>query len=95
MSSKKPENIDEYKKWLKNEHSIEISNITELDYASVTSKIKKDFKESEFWVKLTKNLREFESKYLLKTKYPLLTPDRKSTRLNSSHTDISRMPSSA
>ena len=24
-----------------------------------------------------------------------LTPDRKSTRLNSSHTDISRMPSSA
>ena len=26
---------------------------------------------------------------------PLITKDRKSTRLNSSHTDISRMPSSA
>ena len=33
--------------------------------------------------------------YDLEGMQPLILPDRKSTRLNSSHTDISRMPSSA
>ena len=31
----------------------------------------------------------------LRYRWAAITPDRKSTRLNSSHTDISRMPSSA
>ena len=45
------------------------------------------------WLEELKELREYKRKYrwhdLRKN------PDRKSTRLNSSHTDISRMPSSA
>ena len=37
----------------------------------------------------------FEEVTMIKKVSKLLTGDRKSTRLNSSHTDISRMPSSA
>jgi len=74
MSNKKPQNIDEYKKWLEKEHSVEISDRTRTYYESVTSKIKMDFEKSDFWVQLTENLRDFDSEYRLKTGYPLLTP---------------------
>jgi hypothetical protein len=74
MSKKKPKNIDEYKKWLKEEHGIKILDRTRTYYESVTSKIKMDFEKSDFWVQLTENLREFDSEYRLKTGYPLLTP---------------------
>ena len=40
-------------------------------------------------------LYEYSSKHWLSYSTPILSLDRKSTRLNSSHTDISRMPSSA
>ena len=36
----KPKDIDEYKKWLKEEHSIEISDRTQTRYEAVASKIK-------------------------------------------------------
>lgn len=74
MSNKKPKDIDEYNKWLKEKNEIEISNRTQKHYDSVTTGIKRDFEKSGFWVQLTKNLREYDSKYQLKTGYSLLMP---------------------
>jgi len=68
----KPKNIDEYKKWLKEQHKVEISNRTQTYYESVTSKIKRDLEESNFWIQLTENLREYDGEYLVKTGYHLL-----------------------
>ncbi|MBU4374371.1 MAG: hypothetical protein KJ714_08055 [Euryarchaeota archaeon] len=71
----KPKNIEEYKKWLKEQHKIEISDRTQTYYNSVTSKIKSDFEKSEFWSQLTKNLKEYNDKYLVKSGYQLLIPN--------------------
>lgn len=74
MSSKKPKNIDEYKKWLKEKQIIEVSERTQTYYDSVTHKIKIDIERSSFWNQLIKTLREYEGEYLVKTGYPLLIP---------------------
>ena len=75
MCNKKPKSIDEYKKWLKKEHEIEISNRTETYYKSVTSRIKMDFEKSDFWIQLTENFKKYDEKYLVKTGYSLLIPE--------------------
>jgi len=77
MNNKMPENIDDYKKWLKKEHGIESLDRTRTYYESVTSKTKKDFEKSDFWVQLTENLKEYDDEYLVKTGYPLLRPKSK------------------
>lgn len=72
MDSKKPKDISEYKKWLKEKHEIEISDRTKRYYDSVTNRIKLDFKKSNCWVQLTGGLSEYSGEYLKKTGYPLL-----------------------
>jgi len=74
MNTKKPQNIDEYKKWLKEKHEIEISNRTKTHYQLVTSRIKFDLENSEFWIQLIKNFKTYNDEYLLKNGYPLLMP---------------------
>lgn len=74
MTNKKPKDIDEYKKWLKEKHGIEILDRTQTYYESVTSRIKQDLEKSNFWTQLTGSLREYDGEYLTKTGYPLLTP---------------------
>ena len=71
----KPKDIDEYKKWLKEEHSIEISDRTRTHYEAVASKIKSDFEKSEFWEQLIGNLQECDREYYLEREYPLLMSD--------------------
>ena len=77
MNSEKPKNIDEYRKWLKKEHRIDISDRTKTYYESVTSRVKMDLEESDFWVRLTESLREYNDEYLVKTGYPLLIGESK------------------
>lgn len=72
MNSRKPKYPDEYKKWLKQEHEAEISDQIVMNYDSVTETLKKDFAESDFWVTLPDNLREFDSEYHLQKQYRLL-----------------------
>ena len=72
---KKPNNIDEYKKWLKKNHDVEISGRTENYYESVTSKIKEDFEKSIYWTQLNDNLLDYDADYFLKTGYHLMIPD--------------------
>lgn len=73
MEKEKPKDLNGYKEWLKKEHKIEISAQTETYYDSVTNIIKRDFEESNCWVALIDNLREFDSQYRLqKEGYSLL-----------------------
>ncbi len=72
MDNKKPKDIDEYKKWLKEKHGIEISIRTQRYYDSVANKIKQDFEKSNCWVELTENLNKYDGEYLAKTGYSLL-----------------------
>lgn len=74
MNTEKPKNIDEYKKWLKEKHGIEISDRAKTHYISVTSRIKQDFENSKFWIYFNENLKVYEHEYLLISGYPLLMP---------------------
>lgn len=73
MTNKKPKNIDEYKKWLKESYGFKISDSTQTYFDSVTSRIKLDFDKSYFWIQLTKNLKEYDGEYLAENGYHLLT----------------------
>jgi hypothetical protein len=75
MNSEKPQDIHEYKRWLKARHGIEVSQITQTYYESVTTRIEAELEQSEFWIQLTKNLTEYDGEYLVETGYPLLTPE--------------------
>ena len=71
----KPKTIEEYKKWLEEQHNVEISDRTQTYYDSVINKIKLDFEKSELWSKLTENLKEYDDEYLLDSGYQLLIPN--------------------
>jgi len=71
--SEKPQNIDDYIKWLKKEHKVEINDRTRTQYSTVTTVIKKDYEQSAFWVEFVGSLKEYNDEYLVNTKYPLLT----------------------
>jgi hypothetical protein len=72
MTSSKPVTIDEYKKWLKEKHGLNISVKEQRYYDSVTARLKADFEKSEIWVKLGKSFAEYNDIYRLKTGYPLM-----------------------
>lgn len=72
---KKPNDIDEYKNWLKEDRSIEISERTKRYYESVTIKMKQEFEKSIFWNQLVENLDEYNADYLAETGYHLLIPN--------------------
>jgi len=72
MSCKKPENIEKYKDWLRDEHEQEIKTNYKGYYDSIVSKIKFDFEKSDFWIELIKNLSEYHDEYFIETGYPLL-----------------------
>src|SRR5437762_186437 len=73
MSNDKPTNLEEYKKWLKTAHNIEISEKTSNYYQSVTNRIVQTVEESPYWIQFINNISELNSQYLLKTGYPLWT----------------------
>jgi len=75
MKIKKPEDIADYKSWLKKEHNVEISAKAESHYDIVANRIKVQFESSLFWINLSKKLKEFDDEYLINRKYPLLISD--------------------
>ena len=74
MTNKKPKDIGEYKIWLKEKREIEISDKTQKNYDSVTSRIIIDLKKSDYWIQLNENLKEYNGDYLAETGYDLLIP---------------------
>lgn len=72
MTGEKPKNITEYKKWLYDKHSVEVSDRLESYYKATSARIKTDFEGSDFWVQLTRAFREYHDEYSVNTGYPLL-----------------------
>ncbi len=72
MENDRPKNIPEYKKWLKENHKVEISSRTETYYDAVISKARSDFGASDFWHSITSDLDQINKLYYLKTNYYLL-----------------------
>lgn len=67
MNNTKP-TAEEYKKWLKDGQGVDINNIIENNYESVTMKIKDQFERSKFWVDLTNDLKRMDQSYYINTK---------------------------
>ncbi len=67
----KPKDITEYKKWLKENHKIDLSDKIKNHYESVTEKMKQQFIISDFWKQLVKNISEYNDEYLIDKQYHL------------------------
>ncbi len=73
MNNNKPKNIGEYKRWLKVKHNIRINDKAVQYYETVTTRIKRDIENSEFWIQLTTDkMNKYKYEYLTKNHYPLL-----------------------
>lgn len=72
MIDKKPENIAEYKKWLKEQHHVQVAMRMQNHYESVAAKIQGDFAGSPFWTILPDRLRQAHTDYMVRTGYLLL-----------------------
>ncbi|MBW8042453.1 MAG: hypothetical protein FVQ85_20995 [Planctomycetes bacterium] len=64
MAKKKPK-YDEYKKWLKDIHDIEIINTTKLYYERVANKIKGVFEKSNLWKGLISNYNSYGDQFYI------------------------------
>ncbi len=71
---RKPENISQYKRWLRKIHKTTIDERYQTYYESVASKVKQDLEASEFWIQLRNNIASYDQEYQLKFGYPLFTP---------------------
>ena len=72
MTITKPADIEEYRKWLKTKHNLEISHKEQRYYDTVTANLKVNFEKSVFWVSLVNNFAEFNDEYLLRTGFQLM-----------------------
>lgn len=71
MNNSKPSNLEEYAKWLKDKHDVEITRTTRTLYESVANKIKADFESSLVWTQLVNSLANYNAEYLVNTGYHL------------------------
>lgn len=72
----RPENIDEYYRWLKSPIGVDITRATQTHYESVMFKVKSDLERSEFWKSVLEMLRTAGGEYLVSTGYNLFQDDR-------------------
>ncbi len=75
MAAQKPQNIEQYKKWLRDKHDVFITDRSRNYYESVSNKICKDFTSSTLWNTLVNGLERIDQQYLLETKYHLFITD--------------------
>jgi ppGpp synthetase/RelA/SpoT-type nucleotidyltranferase len=71
METHKPKTVEEYCKWLEQEHAVAISQRTKTYYESVASKLRTDFAGSALWKELPDHLTLIQQEYLVATGYPL------------------------
>jgi hypothetical protein len=79
VPAEKPKDIAEYKKWLRDRHSVDITSLTQSHYETFATLIRAAFENSPFWQDLTpeRKLRDFQEEYLLSEHVPLFfTPKR-------------------
>ncbi len=70
----KPKDIKEYRRWLEENHGIEVDIKLQKYYDSVTLQMKQDFETSEVWKKINDNLNNLSTVYEIETSYPLMMP---------------------
>lgn len=71
---KKPEDIEQYVRWLHKVHNTTIDAQYEAYYESVASNVKFELEKSKFWRELVDNLSDYDEEYQLDCGYPLFTP---------------------
>ena len=67
----KPQNVEEYLKWLRDSQNTDISPRTRVYYESVVNKLKADFSNNPFWLDFIEQWNELHQSYQVKTSYPL------------------------
>lgn len=72
MEKEKPESMQDYQKWLKEQQNVSIDTRTENHYNSVADKILRDFRTSETWQNFIIQLMEYNASYTIDTGYDLL-----------------------
>ncbi len=72
MENGKPESMQEYRKWLRENQQVSIDTRTENHYNFVANKIRQDFQTSEIWQKFTAQLQDLNQIYVNETGYNLL-----------------------
>ncbi|HEX8683832.1 MAG TPA: hypothetical protein VF707_16050, partial [Ardenticatenaceae bacterium] len=71
MGDKKPQDLEQYKAWLKDKHEIDKLWRERNRYEHISEKIKVDFERSEFWQSLVAACPSFDQTYLANTGYRL------------------------
>lgn len=74
-SEEKPRTINDYKQWLKNRHSAEVTLKTRNHYDSVAERVRSEFSDRQFWRDFPSYLRQCDGEYRVSTGYPLLASD--------------------
>ncbi len=75
MAADKPQDIEQYKKWLSTDHHVVVAERTTTYYDSVANKMLKDFSSSPFWTALIGELESISQEYYIATSYHLLSTD--------------------
>jgi ppGpp synthetase/RelA/SpoT-type nucleotidyltranferase len=73
METEKPQNIEEYKKWLEDVHHLSITRRTETYYESVATQIAESFSNSLFWKTLLNDFDAMNKEYYMETGYYLFS----------------------
>ena len=72
-NNNKPQNIYEYKTWLREQHNIEVSDRTKRYYDAVVSKTADDFRNATLWKTIISQLEQNNQEYYLNKNYYLFT----------------------
>lgn len=77
MSASKPPGVKDYRKWLREELGVEVSQATRTFYETVASRIVLQLQHATLWEQLCEQLPDYDSQYRVETSYPLLaTPEK-------------------
>jgi ppGpp synthetase/RelA/SpoT-type nucleotidyltranferase len=68
----KPSTLPEYRKWLREEHSVTVDERLTNYHESVALKLRDDFIASPAWKGILGELKEFDAEYQIRSTYPLL-----------------------
>lgn len=71
---KKPQTVNDYLRWLRDNQKVVISGRDRDHYNSVANSIKQDFESSGFWGELLSNIGNCDQEYQIMTGYTLFIP---------------------
>ena len=75
MSARKPQSINEYRKWLRDTHQVNRVSLSRAYYESVSNKIYMTIVNSTFWSAIISQLDHIGQQYFLDTEYHLFSAE--------------------